>query len=76
MTHYVYSGPRKVAMEEVTRNGAKTAAGLQSFGVGDGDAFATFLRNDISMLETKIAGNQIGAYAVPVNWHATAEEAG
>ena len=76
MTHYVYSGPRKVTLEEVMQNGAKIATGLKSFGVDDGDAFATFLRNDIAMLETKIAGNLIGAYAVPVNWHATADEAG
>ena len=76
MAHYVYSGPRKVTLQEVMQNGAKIATGLQSFEVGDGDAFATFLRNDIAMLETKIAGNLIGAYAVPVNWHATADEAG
>ncbi|MBT4486985.1 MAG: AMP-binding protein [Rhodospirillaceae bacterium] len=76
MTFHVYSGPRKVAMDQVSLNGAKTAAGLQALGVGDGDSFATFMRNDIAMLETKIAGNLAGAYAVPVNWHATAEEAG
>ncbi len=76
MTYHVYSGDRKVAMEEVALNGAKLAAGLVSLGVGDGDSFATVTRNDIAMLETKIAGNLIGAYAVPVNWHATAEEAG
>ena len=76
MTHHIYSGPRKVALEEVAHNGARVAAGLKDLGVGDGDAFATFMRNDIAMLETKVAGNQLGAYSVPVNWHATAEEAG
>lgn len=76
MTYHVYSGPRKVSLQEVTLNGAKLAAGLTSLGVGDGDSYATVTRNDIAMLETKLAGNQIGAYAVPVNWHATAEEAG
>jgi long-chain acyl-CoA synthetase len=76
MTYHVYSGDRKVAMEDVTQNGAKLASGLASLGIGDGDSFATVTRNDIAMLETKLAGNLIGAYAVPVNWHATAEEAG
>ena len=76
MTYHVYSGDRTVAMEQVALNGAKTASGLVSLGVGDGDSFATVMRNDIAMLETKIAGNLVGAYAVPVNWHATAEEAG
>jgi len=76
MTYHVYSGDRKVTMQEVALNGAKLAAGLVSLGVGDGDSFATVTRNDIAMLETKLAGNMIGAYAVPVNWHATAEEAG
>jgi long-chain acyl-CoA synthetase len=75
MTYFVYSGPRKVPLDQVSLNGAKTAAALQALGVGDGDSFATFMRNDIAMLETKIAGNLTGAYAVPVNWHATAEEA-
>ena len=76
MTYYVYSGPRKVSMQEVALNGAKLAAGLSDLGVAEADSFATVMRNDIAMLETKVAGNQIGAYAVPVNWHATAEEAG
>ncbi|MDE0941648.1 MAG: acyl-CoA synthetase [Alphaproteobacteria bacterium] len=76
MTYHVYSGPRKVALEEVALNGAKLAAGLKSLDVGDGDSFATVMRNDIAMLETMVAGNLIGAYAVPVNWHATGEEAG
>ena len=76
MTCYVYSGERKVPLKEVALNGAKAAAGLVSLGLGDGDRFATVTRNDIAMLETMIAGNLIGAYAVPVNWHATGEEAG
>ena len=76
MTYYVYSGPRKVALDEVARNGAKLAAGLKDLGIGDGDSYASFMRNDIAMLETKVAGNQLGAYSVPVNWHATAQEAG
>ena len=76
MTHHVYSGARKVPLQEVALNGAKAAAGLVSLGLGDGDSFATVTRNDIAMLETMIAGNLIGAYAVPVNWHATGEEAG
>ena len=76
MTYHVYSGERKVPLQEVALNGAKVAAGMVSLGVGDGDSFATVTRNDIPMLETMIAGNLIGAYAVPVNWHATGEEAG
>ncbi|MDP6345353.1 MAG: AMP-binding protein, partial [Alphaproteobacteria bacterium] len=75
MTHFVYGGERKVPLQGVALNGAKAATGLMELGIGEADSFATLLRNDICMLETMIAGNQMGAYAVPVNWHASGEEA-
>ena len=34
------------------------------------------LRNDFATFEANMAAGQLGAYAVPINWHFTAEEAG
>jgi acyl-CoA synthetase (AMP-forming)/AMP-acid ligase II len=34
------------------------------------------LRNDFATFEVNMAAGQLGAYAVPINWHLTAEEAG
>jgi long-chain acyl-CoA synthetase len=37
---------------------------------------AQMLRNDFPTFEVNFAAGQLGAYAVPVNWHFTPEEAG
>jgi long-chain acyl-CoA synthetase len=55
---------------------ARGATGLAGLGVGPGDAVALLLRNDLVMLEASIAANHIGAYAVPINWMLTPQEAG
>ena len=34
------------------------------------------LRNDFATFEVNMAAGQLGAYAVPINWHFTSEEAG
>ena len=34
------------------------------------------LRNDFASFEANMAAGQLGAYAVPINWHFTADEAG
>ena len=34
------------------------------------------LRNDFATFEANMAAGQLGAYAVPINWHFTPEEAG
>ena len=37
---------------------------------------ALMLRNDFATFEVNMAAGQLGAYAVPINWHFTPEEAG
>jgi len=55
---------------------ARAAAGLRALGVGEGDAIALLLRNDIAFFEATFAARHLGAYPVPINWHFTADEAG
>ena len=43
-------------------------------GLKAGDAVAVLMRNDIAFLEVSLAAIEIGAYAVPINWHATPSE--
>src|SRR5262249_40124721 len=40
------------------------------------DSVALMLRNDFATFEVNLAAGQLGAYAVPINWHFTADEAG
>ena len=54
---------------------AARAASRRS-GVGEDDSVALMLRNDFATFEVNMAAGQLGAYAVPINWHFTPEEAG
>lgn len=47
---------------------------MVDLGVRENDAVALLLRNDFAFLEATHAANAIGAYAVPLNWHASADE--
>ena len=49
---------------------------LAALGVGEDDSVALMLRNDFATFEANMAAGQLGAYAVPINWHFTPEEAG
>lgn len=76
MTHFIQSGERRGALEQVLAEAARAASGLASIGVGEGDTVALLLRNDIALFEATAAAGLIGAYPVPVNWHWKGEEAG
>ena len=52
------------------------AGGLAALGVREDDSVALMLRNDFATFEVNMAAGQLGAYAVPINWHFTPEEAG
>ena len=69
------SGTRSMTLEDVAARAARAAQGLHDMGVGEGDAIALMLRNDFAFFEATLAAVTLGAYAVPVNWHFTAEEA-
>jgi long-chain acyl-CoA synthetase len=69
------SGARRIATDEVTERAWRAASGLASLGVGRGDTVALYLRNDFAFMEASFAAGRVGAYATPVNWHYTEDEA-
>ncbi|MBN9489090.1 MAG: AMP-binding protein [Alphaproteobacteria bacterium] len=76
MTAGVTSGERFRSWADIQANAARGAGGLAALGVGEDDSVALMLRNDFATFEVNMAAGQLGAYAVPINWHFTADEAG
>src|ERR1700744_6291028 len=76
MTAGVTGGDRFRSLPEIAANAARGAGGLAALGVHEDDSVALMLRNDFATFEANMAAGQLGAYAVPINWHFTAEEAG
>src|SRR6185312_14171280 len=76
MTAGVTSGERFRSWAEIQANAARAAGGFAALGVGEDDSVALMLRNDFATFEVNMAAGQLGAYAVPINWHFTADEAG
>src|SRR5450755_3284108 len=70
----IISGQRRRSHAEVADRAARMAGGLQRLGVGQGDSVCILMRNDITFIESAYAAMQLGAYAVPVNWHFKPEE--
>ncbi|MCR5882847.1 AMP-binding protein [Rhizobacter sp. J219] len=69
-------GERRMSGSTLRLNAARAATGFASLGVGQGDAVAVMMRNDLPYLEAILAVNRLGAYLVAVNWHFQADEAG
>jgi len=72
----VTSGERFRSWAEIQANAARAAGGFTRLGIGEDDSVALMLRNDFASFEANMAAGQLGAYAVPINWHFTADEAG
>ena len=53
---------------------ARATSGFAQLGVGEGGTVALLMRNDPAFLEANLAAVRRGAYAVPINWHATPDE--
>lgn len=70
----IISGQRRRSHAEVGSRAARIAGGLRRLGVGQGDSVCILMRNDIAFVEAAYAAMQLGAYAVPVNWHFKPEE--
>ncbi|WP_295847441.1 acyl-CoA synthetase [Tardiphaga sp.] len=70
----IISGPRRRSFNDVTERATRIAGGLRRLGVKPGDSVCVLMRNDIAFLEAAYAVMQLGAYAVPVNWHFKPEE--
>ncbi|MES2072047.1 MAG: acyl-CoA synthetase [Pseudomonadota bacterium] len=70
----IIAGDRQRLISDIQRHAAQAATGLQALGVGDDDVVALLLRNDFAFFEATLAAGLIGAYATPINWHATVAE--
>ena len=71
----IVSGQRRIGSDELLSRAWRAASGLASVGVGAGDTVALYLRNDLPFFEASFAAGRLGAYATPVNWHYTEDEA-
>lgn len=67
-------GHRSRSQGDLDQRVRRLAGGLSRFGVARGDCIAILMRNDIPFIEVAYGAQQLGAYAVPVNWHFKAEE--
>jgi len=70
----IVSGDRSRSHADVADRAARIAGGLRRLGVKQGDSVCILMRNDIAFMEAAYAAMQLGAYAVPVNWHFKPEE--
>src|SRR4051812_13543642 len=70
----IISGQRRRCHTEVAARAARIAGGFDRLGVKQGDSVCILMRNDIAFIEAAYAAMQLGAYAVPVNWHFKPEE--
>jgi long-chain acyl-CoA synthetase len=72
----IISGERERSHVALAARAARAAGALKALGVGEDDSIALLLRNDFELFEANMAASLLGAYAVPLNWHFTGEEAG
>jgi len=70
----IISGQQRRDHAEVADRTDRIAGGLQRLGVAPGDSVCILMRNDIAFIEAAYGAMQLGAYAVPVNWHFKPEE--
>ena len=72
----IVSGVRELSHAQLVDRAARAATGFHDLGIGENDTIALTLRNDFAFFEAAFGAAHLGAYAVPVNWHFTADEAG
>ena len=66
----IVSGDRRRTHDDIRAHALCAATGFAQMGIGADDAVALFLRNDFAMFEAALAASHVGAFAVPINWHA------
>src|SRR5215470_11397894 len=76
MDGLILSGARQLTQATLFERAARAASAFDSLGVAENDAIALVLRNDFAFFEAAMGAGLVGAYAVPVNWHFKADEAG
>ncbi|WP_368039986.1 acyl-CoA synthetase [Sphingomonas bacterium] len=72
----VIAGMRTRSHAEIRHRAAQVAQGFNDLGIVEGGTVALLLRNDLAFFEATLGAALAGAYPVPINWHATADEAG
>ncbi|WP_428390469.1 AMP-binding protein [Lichenicoccus sp.] len=72
----IVAGDRVRTHAEIRDRAARAAHGLRTLGIHTGDTVALLLRNDFAFFEATLGAALAGAFPVPINWHATADEAG
>ncbi|MEE2761424.1 MAG: AMP-binding protein [Pseudomonadota bacterium] len=72
----IFSGERIVDKVDLVQRARCAASAFESLGIGEGDAIATFLRNDFAYLEVRMASDFLGSYTVAINWHQKDDEVG
>jgi len=70
----ILSGKRQLSRAEMEPRVLKAAGGFEKLGVGEDDAVCLLLRNDFAFFEASMGATLAGAYAVPINWHGSADE--
>ncbi len=65
---------RFLSRRDLRSRASRAAGGFVSMGLKSGDTVAVLMRNDTAFLEVSLAAIEMGAYAVPINWHATRQE--
>ncbi|MGO8914426.1 MAG: AMP-binding protein [Stellaceae bacterium] len=76
MVATLIAGERTLSGAAVEERALRAVSALDRIGIAAGAAVALMLRNDIAALEAMLALRRGGCYAVPINWHFKAEEAG
>ena len=69
------TGSRLRTHADIRDRAARAAAGFCQLGVREGDTVALCLRNDFAFFEATLGAAMAGAYPVPINWHASRDEA-
>jgi long-chain acyl-CoA synthetase len=70
----VFGGSGFAPLEELDVRARRAASGLETIGIAANDVVALLLRNDYAAFEASWAASLIGATAVPINWHSSADE--
>ncbi len=76
MSAGITAGERYRSWADIQTNAARAAGGFAELGIREDDSIGLMLRNDFPTFEVNQAASQLGAYAVPINWHFTPDEAG
>lgn len=74
MTARLVAGARSLPPAEFDEQVRRAAIAMASAGIRAGDTVALLLRNDFPFFVASLAARWLGAYATPINWHATPDE--